>query len=212
MASAAGFPELSAGAIGAMREQLVEHDGDGRRAPVPFVPDHPELGDRALALPVATGTADSGAQAWLVAATAAGAPGPFERLILQQAVTVVALELMRQRTVRDTERRLAGDVLAEALGGHLDPSKLEARLAPFGVRSTAAVLVFSLPDPAAAELTLDRFLASAGRSGLVAQRGALLCAVLSIDDEEQALDLAHEARAALAAEYGPARAAVSRPA
>ena len=30
----------------------------------------------------------------------------------QQAVTVVALELMRQRAMRDTERRLAGDVLA----------------------------------------------------------------------------------------------------
>ena len=31
----------------------------------------------------------------------------FERLVLQQAVTVVALELMRRRVVRDTERRLA---------------------------------------------------------------------------------------------------------
>src|SRR4051794_22645515 len=212
MASAVGFPGLSEDAVTAMRTQLGEHDGNGRRPPVPFVPDHSELGDRGLALPVATGTAGSGAQAWLVAARAAGAPGPFERLILQQAVTVVALELMRQRTVRDTERRLAGDVLAEALGERLDPAELEARLAPFGIHSTAAVLVFGLADPTSAEVTLDRILAAAGRGGLVAQRGALLCAVVGMEDEEQALDLAQDARAALAEAHGIVHAAVSRPA
>jgi purine catabolism regulator len=212
MASASGFPELSEEEIDSMREQLAEHDGNGRRPPVPFVPDHPQLGDRSLALPVATGTAGSGAQAWLVAVRAADAPGPFERLILQQAVTVVALELMRQRTVRDTERRLAGDVLAEALGGRLDLAELEARLAPFGIRSTAAVLVFALSDPAAAEIPLDRLIASTGRSGLVAQRGALLCAVVAIDDEDEALALAREARDALAADHANVRAAASRPA
>ncbi len=46
-------------------------------------------------------------QAWLVAIRDMRGFGDFERLILQQAVTVVALELMRQRTMRDTERRLA---------------------------------------------------------------------------------------------------------
>ena len=81
-------------------------------------------------------------QAWLVAARDAGGLGDFERLILQQAVTVVALELMRQRAMRDTERRLAGDVLAEALTGKLSEDELAVRLEPFGVSSAAAVLVF----------------------------------------------------------------------
>jgi purine catabolism regulator len=161
---------------------------------------------------VATGAAGAAAQAWVLAARATEPPGPFERLILQQAVTVVALELMRQRTVRDTERRLAGDVLAEALGGRLDPDEVEARVAPFGIRSTAAVLVFALDDPAMGEVTLDRVLAGAGRGGLVAQRGPLLCAVVGLEDEEQALELAGEAREALAAEQGHVRAAASRPA
>ena len=78
-----------------------------------------------------------------------GGLGDFERLILQQAVAVVALELMRRRVARETERRLAGDVLAGALGGRLEPAELRRRLEPFGIGDEAAVLVFSLDDPAA---------------------------------------------------------------
>ena len=62
---------------------------------------------------------------------------------------VVALELMRERVVRETERRLAGDVLAEALGGRLDAEELRRPPAsPSGSASEAAVLVFDLDDPA----------------------------------------------------------------
>jgi DNA-binding PucR family transcriptional regulator len=110
-----------------------------------FAPDHPELAGRSLVLPVSI-RGHGGPQAWLVAARDAGGLGDFERLILQQAVTVVALELMRQRAMRDTERRLAGDVLAEALTGRLSESELAVRLRPFGVGASAAVLVFSRPD------------------------------------------------------------------
>jgi PucR family transcriptional regulator, purine catabolism regulatory protein len=81
-----------------------------------FVPEHPELAGRALVLGVAI-RGRGAPQAWLVAARDGGGLGDFERLILNQAVTVVALELLRQRAMRDTERRLAGDVLAEAIGG-----------------------------------------------------------------------------------------------
>ena len=63
---------------------------------------------------------------------------------------MVALELMRRRVARETERRLAGDVLAAALSGRLEPAELRRRLEPFGIGSSAAVLVFSLDDPAAA--------------------------------------------------------------
>jgi purine catabolism regulator len=110
-----------------------------------FAPDHPEIAGRSLVLPVST-RGRGGPQAWLVAARDAGGLGDFERLILQQAVTVVALELMRQRAMRDTERRLAGDVLAEALTGRLSESELALRLRPFGVGGSAAVLVFARPD------------------------------------------------------------------
>jgi purine catabolism regulator len=186
-------------------------NGNGARSqPVAFAPEHPELSGRALALPVATRGSGT-PQAWLVAVRDAGGLGDFERLILQQAVTVVALELMRQRVMRDTERRLAGDVLAEALTGRLDPDELAMRLRPFGIGETAAVLVFGLDDPGAGEGQLDRFMASAGVGALVAMRERLLCAVVDAQGTNP-LDLAGRARKALGAEHGAVRAAASRPA
>jgi len=68
---------------------------------------------------------------------------------------MVGLELMRERVVRETERRLAGDLLAEALGGRLDPDELRGRLRPFGIESEAAVLLFELEDAHAGEQALE---------------------------------------------------------
>jgi DNA-binding PucR family transcriptional regulator len=184
--------------------------GREHAATVGFAPDHPEVSGRALALPVAT-RGRGAPQAWLVAARDAGGLGDFERLILQQAVTVVALELMRQRVMRDTERRLAGDVLAQALTGRLDPDELERRLRPFGVGAEAAVLVFGLDDPGAGAPVLDRFMADAGVGALVATRERLLCAVVDASDLDPT-GLAGRARKALAVELGEVRAAASRPA
>jgi purine catabolism regulator len=188
--------------------------GAGKPADVAeFAPDHPEIAGRSLVLPVST-RGRGAPQAWLVAARDAGGLGDFERLILQQAVTVVALELMRQRAMRDTERRLAGDVLAEALTGRLSEDELALRLRPFGVGATAAVLVFSAPERSAApaEGDLDRFLADAGVGALVALRERLLCAVIDVRDGVDPVALAARAREALASEHGELRAAASRPA
>ncbi|HEX4344784.1 MAG TPA: PucR family transcriptional regulator [Solirubrobacteraceae bacterium] len=168
------------------------------------------LCDRALVLPV-VGREGAPAQAWL-AGICDGALGDFERLILQQAATVVALELMRLRIARDTERRLAGDVLAEALTGRLHPEELAARLAPFGIGDEVAVLAFATPDPVAAEPMLDGALARADVRALVAVRGALLCAIVDARDRDPIV-LARRMRLELADEHGVAvRAAASRPA
>src|SRR5215218_2117519 len=177
-----------------------------------FAPDHPEIAGRSLALPVST-RGRGAPQAWLVAVRDAGGLGDFELLIVQQASTVVALELMRQRAMRDTERRLAGDLIAEALGGRIDERELATRLRPFGVGSQAAVLVFSPPEArhgAAVEGALDRFLTDAGVGALVASRDRLLCAVVDADDDLDPVALAGRAREALAAEHGELRAAASR--
>ena len=48
-------------------------------------------------------------EAWLVAIKDSGPLSDFDRLTLHQAVTIVALELLRARVAGDTERRLAGD-------------------------------------------------------------------------------------------------------
>ncbi len=207
LASRAFQRELPADALEAVRAELaarVHTRGQGGA----FVPDHPDLGARALVLPVLTG-GRAGPQAWLVAARDSGGLGDAERLTLEQAVTVVALELMRQRAMRDTERRLAGDVLAEALAGELDEGELAARLRPFGVGAKSAVIVFSAPDPQAAEADLDRALAAAGHRALVASCHGLLCAVVDGADLEP-LEVATRAREVLAERHGELPAAASR--
>jgi PucR family transcriptional regulator, purine catabolism regulatory protein len=208
--------QLPDAALEDVREEVRRRSGGAGASPdaSEFAPDHPEIAGRSLVLPVST-RGRGAPQAWLVAARDTGGLGDFERLILQQAVTVVALELMRQRAMRDTERRLAGDVLAEALTGRLSEAELGLRLRPFGVGANAAVLVFAGRDraaPATAESDLDRFLADTGVGALVASRDRLLCAVVDARDGVDPVALATRAREALAPEHGELRAAASRPA
>jgi purine catabolism regulator len=203
--------QLSADAIAAIRDEALAHTNDGH----PFVPTHPSVAGRALAHPVVS-PGGGPPQAWVVVVRDSGGLGDFERLILQQAVAVVALELMRRRVARETERRLAGDVLAGALGGRLDPSELHRRLEPFGIGEEAAVLVFDLDDPSSAEPALERALAADACPAVVAPHAVgagkeLLCAVVDAADRDP-VDLAAEARRALIKERGTVRAAASRPA
>ncbi len=182
----------------------------------PFAPEDGELTDRALAVPV-PGRRGGSAVAWLVVIADRAALGDFERLCARQAAIVVGLELMRERIVRETERRLAGDLLADALGDRLDAEELRGRLRPFGIGAEAAVLVFDLDDPPAAEATLESALADAGVPALVATSGAsgrpLLCAVVDTESTDP-LGAARRAREALTGGPGHngVRAAASRPA
>jgi purine catabolism regulator len=176
--------------------------------PTAFEPSNDVIAGRGLVLPMAPDVR-GGPRAWLIGVRDGAPLGEFERLILQQGVTVVALELMRRRVMRDTERRLAGDILADVVEGELRGHDLEARLRPFGVEREAAVLVFSLDGPERAEVLLERLLSEAGVGALVASREGLLCAVVdgSIGDP---LALASRMRESLADEHGEVRVAVSR--
>ncbi len=154
-----------------------------------FVPGG-ELAGRALALPVPrTGvrhaTAGNGdvppPQAWLVAVKDGGALSEFDRLVLHQAVTIVALELLRRRVADDTERRLAGDVLTAALAGDLAGAELARRLEPFGIRDRVGVVV--LAPARAAKGAVEDAVAAAVREdapgGLAASVGGLSCALVA---------------------------------
>jgi purine catabolism regulator len=200
--------QLSAEAIAAIRREVIGHAGDGH----PFVPSHPSLAGRALAHPVVS-PGGGLPQAWVVIVRDSGGLGDFERLILQQAVAIVALELMRRRVEQETERRLAGDVLAAALGGMMDPLELRRRLEPFGIGEEAAVLVFAVDNPAAAAATLEATLAADGCAAVVAPHEIggreLLCAVLDTADTDP-LEAAAKARATLIEQCGPTRAAAGR--
>jgi purine catabolism regulator len=171
------------------------------------------LQGRALALPVAraphggNGGGDGPLpQAWLVAAKDAGALTEFDRLLLHQAVTIVALELLRRRVAHETERRLAGDVLSALVSGELEGAELTRRLVPFGLRDRAAVLVLAPPRPlrGAVEDALARAVADESASGLTASTGQLCSALLPVGrgGEEELFALADRLRARVASEVG----------
>jgi len=156
--------------LAALRQGVRERAG--RREHVPFMP---ALADpsRGLAVPVASegafGSGVAAPEAWLVAVKDDAPLSDFDRLVLRQAVTIVALELLRQRVAGDTERRLAGDLLAGLLAGELTGTDLQRRLEPFGLGGMVSVL--ALPKPGLAPGAPSR------SPGLVAAEGALVAAL-----------------------------------
>jgi purine catabolism regulator len=170
-----------------------------------------ELQGRALALPVVRTPAGNGEgpapQAWLVAVKDRGGLAEFDRLVLHQAVTVVALELLRRRVADDTERRLAGDVLSAMVSGELAGGELVRRLEPFGLHERVGVLV--LAPPRQVKATVEDGLAAALRDevpgGLAAGTGKFSCALLPVargESEEDLFALAERVRARAARHAG----------
>jgi purine catabolism regulator len=127
------------------------------------------------------------------------------------AITERAFSQLVNERYEMLQRSMVGDVLAEALTGHLYPEELQARLRPFGIGAQVAVLAFSLADPNAAAAPLERILQDERVHSLVAIRGALLCAVIDGADAGDPVALARRIRGELAARFGEVRAAASRP-
>jgi PucR family transcriptional regulator, purine catabolism regulatory protein len=165
-----------------------------RRDHVQFMPAL-EDPSRGLAIPVASeGGAGSGVpatEAWLVAVKDDSPLSDFDRLALRQAVTIVALELLRERVAGDTERRLAGDVLAGLLAGELSGIDLQRRLEPFGLSGTVSVL--ALPKPSngngrgsgfqVAESALASALRAEATPSLVATNGQVVALIPGMEEE-----------------------------
>jgi purine catabolism regulator len=126
------------------------------------------------------------------------------------AITERAFAQLVNERYEMLQRSMVGDVLAEALTGHLYPEELQARLRPFGIGAEVAVLAFSLADPNAAAAPLERILQGEEVHSLVAIRGALLCAVIDAEDAGDPVALAGRIRAELAARFGAVPAAASR--
>ncbi len=193
--------ELGDEAVAELVRELRERTRGGERHA--FAPAAPELAGRALALPVGAGGGQEGGeregsaplQAWLVAVKDEGVFSELDRLTLHQAVTIVALELLRRRVAEDTERRLAGDVLAAIVSGELAGSELGRRLEPFGLAERVAVLVLSPPRPggtaaSAAAAALSAALRAEAADGLAARTDGLACALIPGQDEDELLGLA----------------------
>src|SRR4051794_36959954 len=107
----------------------------GGRPPLP--PSPPAAGPRrhggwwsaAPAAPPGGGRRRAG----VVGVRGPGGLGALGGLIREEGGGVVALELRRRRAAGETAGRFAGDVLAAALSGRIDPAELRRRLEPFGI-------------------------------------------------------------------------------
>jgi PucR family transcriptional regulator, purine catabolism regulatory protein len=199
--------------VGALREIREEVAARAATTSVgPFEPHLAGLAGRAISVPV-PGRRGGSPVAWLTVIADRRPLADFERLVARHAAMAVGLELMRERVVRETERRLAGNVLAAALGGRLDPEELGTRLGPFGIGERAALLLFELQDPAGGEARLEAAIAAAGTTGLVATTESggqtFLCGVVDGDGPDP-VEVARRARDALARRSAAVRAAASR--
>jgi PucR family transcriptional regulator, purine catabolism regulatory protein len=125
------------------------------------------------------------------------------------AITERAFAQLVDERYEMLQRNMAGDVLAEALTGHLYPEELQARLHPFGIGAQAAVLAFALDDPTAAAAPLERALERERAHSLVAIRAGLLCAVIDAEGREP-IELARKLRGELGERFGAVRASASR--
>jgi PucR family transcriptional regulator, purine catabolism regulatory protein len=131
------------------------------------------------------------------------------------AITERAFTHLLDERYEMLQRSMVGDVLAEALSGHLYPEDLQARLRPFGIGEQVAVLAFKPPDPSAAAAPVERILQREGVPNLVAIRAGLVCAVIDPDGVTP-VELARRIRGELAERFGASspegevRAAVSR--
>jgi purine catabolism regulator len=125
------------------------------------------------------------------------------------AITERAFAQLVNERYEMLQRNMAGDVLAEALTGHLYPEELQARLRPFGIGDQVAVLAFALDDPSAAAAPLERALEAERARSLVAIRAGLLCAVIDADGQDP-IALAGKLRGVLSARAGEVRASASR--
>ena len=192
--------------VAALQRELLER----RRVARAFLPSHAGLADRSLALPVAAdgnaparpaaggqsanGAAERIPEAWLVAIKDGGPLSDFDRLTLHQAVTIVALELLRGRVAGDTERRLAGDVLAALVGGALSGAELSRRLEPFGLAERVCAIVVPRANGGRGSASpVEDALAMALREeavpGLVASTGPVTCGLIAGLEEAELFSL-----------------------
>ena len=196
-----------------LRERARRGDARG------FVPAAGELAAQTLALPVhATASppsAPSGLpQAWLVTVKDGGGLTEFDRLVLHQSVTAIALEGLRRRVADTTERRLAGDVLAEVVAGELVGPELARRLEPFGLAGRVSALVVvagGRRDREGCEAALAGALRDEAIPGLVACAHGAAVALMPGREDPELFELAERLHARVGKALGaPPKAGVGR--
>lgn len=208
IAGAGGRPIARHDPTGAVDAEIVAALGvelAGREEARPFILAHPALPAGAYARPVLS-PRGTRAQAWIVVATDDGRLDELVRLVVQQAVAIVGLELMHRNVASETERRLTASLVGDAFAGRTDPAELGRRLAAFGIAGEVAVATFTVAGPEA-ERALKSALAAIDVAAAVSTQEVdgreLLCAIAEVGERDP-IEVAAEARLRLAEETGVA--------
>jgi purine catabolism regulator len=146
---------------------------------------------------------------------AAGALSEADEVLLGHARQVLAVELLKRRAVRETERRLAGDLLDELLDGALPERELARRTALHGFADDEPLtfaLVRVAGAPARADRTAVEALAALGVRAVAAPRDDAVCVLLEAPTAELADERAGALLEAMREALGePAAAGVGAP-
>jgi purine catabolism regulator len=137
---------------------------------------------------------------------------PFDRIVSSHALSLLALELSKERAVTETERRLKGDVLEQLLTGSMAPSEVRRTIERLGFDPEGPVTVAALSAdvaPALLAVELEEVLIRTGDPFLVSARDDHVLAVLQ-PSEEAVVGTAREDVSARV--KGAVRAGVGNPA
>ena len=139
-------------------ERLAAAGDDGELPP--RIPE-PARGEAPAGLTVDPVRAGADVLGWLAVGDGAGTPARVRRRAAEHGVTVLALELSRERAAAEAERRLRGDLMEELLSSRLadeDAERLAAQAARLGyrLRRSMWVLVIEPDDEAAARALATR--------------------------------------------------------
>lgn len=128
-----------------------------------------------------------------------------DRIVVRHAATLLGLLLASRRAVAEVERRVAGDVLVEAVGGHVTGEHLQRRLeaAGFSPGSRVRVLVVAASSirglvPHEAAALLEAALSTRTERARVAVMDDLLVALVVTPDVERLNEVASELASELA--------------
>ena len=107
------------------------------------------LGDSSLHAQVFPVVAAHRIGAFLAVVKDAGAVSEYDRVVLQNVVTAIALELVTKKAVTETEKRLVGDFLDQLTASELPEAAIARRLSFFGLDPQAAhlIMIVDIDDP-----------------------------------------------------------------
>lgn len=195
-----GLPIASAPDDAAERAPRLWGELQGARADGPgFSLSLVDRGDHVTVQPV-------GARGHVEAFLAVGkreAMGQFDRIVSGHALSLLAIELDRRRSVADAERRLRGDYLDALVGGTLSKKEAERGLARFGFDPSDRVVVVALESPAPIEDLLwaaEDALSRRGGGFLTAPREEDLFLLVQADGDDQLARLREDVSARLGAD------------